>query len=118
MAATEQRNYYDDPGHWRTRAKQVRGLALVVIDQDYKARLERRALEYESLADWLEKEAPSPACHVSATDFIRNFPTYREMAKQEPVPVSDYGKVTGYFISVSDYEELERGRGPRKARSV
>jgi PHD/YefM family antitoxin component YafN of YafNO toxin-antitoxin module len=56
--------------------------------------------------------------NVSATDFIRNFPTYREMAKQEPVPVTDYGRVAGYFISVSDYEELERGRRAREVRSV
>jgi hypothetical protein len=60
MVETKQRDTYDDPAHWRARAKQARELALTVTDKATLEKLERRALEYESLADTLERNAQSP----------------------------------------------------------
>lgn len=46
---------------WRARAKQTRELTLAMIDSATLARLEQRALEYETLADTLERDARSKA---------------------------------------------------------
>lgn len=45
---------------------------------------------------------------VPATEFARNFGQYREIAQREPVAVTSHGRPTGYFISVVEYEELQR----------
>jgi prevent-host-death family protein len=56
---------------------------------------------------------------VPATEFTRNFGRYREIAQREPVAVTSHGRATGYFISVIEYEELQRLRVfGRRSRAV
>ncbi len=45
---------------------------------------------------------------VPATEFSKNFGRYREMVQREPVAVTSHERVTGYFVSSSDYEEFMR----------
>jgi prevent-host-death family protein len=45
---------------------------------------------------------------VPATEFARNFGQYREIAQREPVAVTSHGRVTGYFISAVEFEEMQR----------
>lgn len=45
---------------------------------------------------------------VSATEFSKNFGRYRELVQREPVAVTSHGRVTGYFVSCSEYEEYMR----------
>ena len=47
---------------------------------------------------------------VAATEFARNFGRYREEAQREAVAVVAHNRVTGYFISAREYEELQRLR--------
>ena len=47
---------------------------------------------------------------VAATEFSKNFGRYRELAQREAVAVTSYERVTGYFVSRSEYEELQRLR--------
>lgn len=47
---------------------------------------------------------------VAATEFSKNFGRYRELAQRETVAVTSYERITGYFISSTDYEELQRLR--------
>lgn len=47
---------------------------------------------------------------VPATEFSKNFGRYREIVQREAVAVTSYERVTGYFISRADYEELQRLR--------
>ncbi len=56
---------------------------------------------------------------VSATEFIRNFGPYREMAQREPVAVTSHGRVTGYFVSAVEFEEMQRIKATaRRSRAV
>jgi prevent-host-death family protein len=56
---------------------------------------------------------------VPATEFTRNFGQYREIAQREPVAVTSHGRATGYFVSVVEYEELQRLKGiARRSRAV
>lgn len=45
---------------------------------------------------------------VAATEFARNFGRYREKAQREAVAVVTHNRVTGYFVSAHEYEELQR----------
>ena len=45
---------------------------------------------------------------VAATEFARNFGRYREEAQREAVAVVAHNRVTGYFVSAHEYEELQR----------
>ncbi|MGI4809886.1 MAG: type II toxin-antitoxin system Phd/YefM family antitoxin [Janthinobacterium lividum] len=45
---------------------------------------------------------------VTATEFARNFGRYREEAQREAVAVVTHNRVTGYFVSAHEYEELQR----------
>ena len=45
---------------------------------------------------------------VAATDFIRNFALYREIVQREPVAVTSHGRPTGYFVSATEFEEMQR----------
>ena len=44
---------------------------------------------------------------VPATEFTRNFGQYREIAQREPVAVTSHGRVTGYFVSAVEFEEMQ-----------
>lgn len=43
---------------------------------------------------------------VSASDFARNFGRYRVEAQRAPIPISNHGEITGYFISKPDYDAM------------
>ena len=43
---------------------------------------------------------------VTASDFARNFGRYRVEAQRAPIPISNHGEITGYFISKPDYEAM------------
>jgi PHD/YefM family antitoxin component YafN of YafNO toxin-antitoxin module len=45
---------------------------------------------------------------VPASEFSKNFGRYREVAQREPVAVTSHDRVTGYFVSSSDYEAYLR----------
>lgn len=45
---------------------------------------------------------------ISATEFAKNFGRYRELVQREPVAVTSHERVTGYFVSCSEYEEYLR----------
>lgn len=45
---------------------------------------------------------------VSATEFIRNFGKYSEEGQREPIAITNYGRVSGYYISAIEYREYER----------
>ena len=41
---------------------------------------------------------------VPSSEFSKNFGRYREAAQREPIAVTSHDRVTGYFVSGSDYE--------------
>ena len=45
---------------------------------------------------------------VPATEFAKNFGHYREVVQAEPVAVTSHNRVTGYFISRKEFDELVR----------
>jgi len=45
---------------------------------------------------------------VPSTEFAKNFGHYREVVQAEPVAVTSHNRVTGYFISRKEYDELLR----------
>jgi PHD/YefM family antitoxin component YafN of YafNO toxin-antitoxin module len=47
---------------------------------------------------------------VTATEFAKAFGRYKEEAQREPVAITSYGRVSGYFVSAREYEELRRLR--------
>jgi prevent-host-death family protein len=56
---------------------------------------------------------------VPATEFTRNFGSYREIAQREPVAVTSHGRVTGYFVSAVEFEEMQRIKATaRRSRAV
>jgi PHD/YefM family antitoxin component YafN of YafNO toxin-antitoxin module len=47
---------------------------------------------------------------VTATEFARGFGKYKEEAQREPVAITSYGRISGYFVSAREFEELRRLR--------
>jgi len=47
---------------------------------------------------------------ITATEFAKSFGRYKEEAQREPVAITSYGRVSGYFVSAHEYEELQRLR--------
>ena len=47
---------------------------------------------------------------VTATEFAKAFGRYKEEAQREPVAITSYGRISGYFVSAQEYEELQRLR--------
>jgi Antitoxin Phd_YefM, type II toxin-antitoxin system len=44
---------------------------------------------------------------VTAPEFAKDFGRYKEEAQREPVAITSYGRVSGYFVSPREYEELQ-----------
>jgi predicted nucleotidyltransferase len=44
---------------------------------------------------------------IQATEFVRNFSRYREIAQREPVAVRAHDRITGYFVSAIEFEQLQ-----------
>lgn len=56
---------------------------------------------------------------VPATEFTRNFGRYREIAQREPVAVTSHGRATGYFVSATEFESIQRLKASvRRSRAV
>lgn len=56
---------------------------------------------------------------VPATEFVRNFGQYREIAQREPVAVTSHGRAMGYFISAVEFEEMLRLKTmARRSRAI
>jgi PHD/YefM family antitoxin component YafN of YafNO toxin-antitoxin module len=47
---------------------------------------------------------------VTATEFAKGFGRYKEEAQREPIAITSYGRVSGYFVSAREYDELQRLR--------
>ena len=47
---------------------------------------------------------------ITATEFAKSFGRYKEEAQREPVAITSYGRISGYFVSAHEYEELRRLR--------
>ncbi len=52
---------------------------------------------------------------VPASEFTKNFGRYKMQAQREAVAVSSHGQITGYFVSVHEYEDLLKLRGNRRS---
>lgn len=56
---------------------------------------------------------------VTATEFAKAFGRYKEVAQHEPVAITGYGRVSGYFVSAREYEALLRLRAfERRVRQI
>ena len=47
---------------------------------------------------------------ITATEFAKSFGRYKEEAQRRPIAITSYGRVSGYFVSAHEYEELQRLR--------
>jgi PHD/YefM family antitoxin component YafN of YafNO toxin-antitoxin module len=47
---------------------------------------------------------------VTATEFAKGFGRYKEEAQHEPIAITSYGRVSGYFVSAREFAELQRLR--------
>jgi PHD/YefM family antitoxin component YafN of YafNO toxin-antitoxin module len=47
---------------------------------------------------------------VTATEFAEGFGRFKEEAQRQPVAITSYGRISGYFVSAHEYEELRRLR--------
>ena len=47
---------------------------------------------------------------ITATEFIKNFGRHAIEAQREPIAVTNHGRVTAYYISAHEYEELQKAR--------
>lgn len=47
---------------------------------------------------------------VTATEFAKSFGRYKEEAQRQPVAITSYGRVSGYFVSAREFDELQRLR--------
>ncbi len=47
---------------------------------------------------------------VTATEFAKGFGRYKEEAQREPIAITSYGRVSGYFVSAREFAELQRLR--------
>lgn len=45
---------------------------------------------------------------VPATEFCRNFATYQRQVQRGPIEVQSHGKTTGFFVSVEEFERVQR----------
>ena len=52
---------------------------------------------------------------VAASEFTRNFGSYRMLAQRNAVPVSSHGAITGYFIHPGEYEDFLRFKSQRRS---
>jgi len=47
---------------------------------------------------------------VTATEFAKGFGRYKVEAQHKPIAITSYGRVSGYFISAREFEELQQLR--------
>lgn len=47
---------------------------------------------------------------ITASQFAKEFGRYKEEAQREPIAITTYGRISGYFVSAREYAELQRLR--------
>ena len=47
---------------------------------------------------------------ISSTEFTRKFRQYNLEAQREPVAVTNHGKIDGYYISATSYQQLQQAQ--------
>ena len=47
---------------------------------------------------------------VTATEFAKAFGRYKEEAQREPIAITSHGRISGYFVSAHEFDELQRLR--------
>jgi PHD/YefM family antitoxin component YafN of YafNO toxin-antitoxin module len=47
---------------------------------------------------------------VTATEFAKNFGLHKEQAQRGPIAITSYGRISGYFVSEHEFNELQRLR--------
>ena len=47
---------------------------------------------------------------ITASEFAKGFGRYKEEAQREPIAITTYGRISGYFVSAREYAELQRLR--------
>ena len=47
---------------------------------------------------------------VQATAFVREFGKFQDEVREEPIEVVSHNRVTGYFVSPREFEELQQLR--------
>ena len=52
----------------------------------------------------------APMIAVTATDFAKSFGRYAVEAQREPVAITSYGRINGYYVSKREYDELQHLR--------
>ena len=45
---------------------------------------------------------------TTATEFIKNFGRHNIAAQREPIAVTSHGRVTGYYVSAHEFEDLQK----------
>ena len=45
---------------------------------------------------------------VTATEFIKSFGQHNTTVQREPIAVTNQGRVTGYYVSAHEFEEMRR----------
>ena len=56
---------------------------------------------------------------VTETEFVRNFGRHSTDAEQGPIAVTSCGRVTGYYVSAHEFEEMKRAiEGIRKSHTL
>ncbi len=46
----------------------------------------------------------------TATEFAKNFGRYKKAALREPIPITNHGRISGYFVSAQEHAELQQLR--------
>ena len=47
---------------------------------------------------------------VTASESAKSFGRYKEEAQRQPIAITSYGRVSGYFVSAQEFQELRRLR--------
>jgi PHD/YefM family antitoxin component YafN of YafNO toxin-antitoxin module len=56
---------------------------------------------------------------VTASEFAKNFGRYKEEAQRNPIAITSYGRISGYFMSAHEYQEYQRIKmGMREAYTI
>ena len=53
---------------------------------------------------------PCSMTAVTATEFAKGFGRYKEEAQRQPIAITSYGRISGYFVAAQEFEELRRLR--------
>jgi hypothetical protein len=82
---------------------------LILLDKNSK---ERRPYSHSIISQPRSTDGSDRAKPITATEFAKSFGRYKEEAQREPVAITSYGRISGYFVvnAGREYEELRRLR--------